>query len=298
MPGESPLQDISSQESDLTVRVHTPGSPLRQPGRLLADIFRDLWRTRELMWILFCRDLKAQFRQSALGYTWLVVPPLVSAAAWFILNRAGLMKIETGGQHVAQFVVVGTTIWAAFSATLTTPMDAIEGSKTVFTKLDVPIETFILSAAGRAAFNLLISSAVLLILLFCLGVSVRPSFLLFPFAAFAALAMAFTIGILLAPLSTLYTDVRRAVAAFLGLLMFTVPVIFAVPDAGSGIVASIMRNNPLTPAIALSRDTLLTGSLEWLWPTVAWLVVCAPLVLVALIVLRVAKPHIITRMGM
>ena len=278
--------------------MYTPESPLRHPGRMLAEIFRDLWNTRELMWILFTRDMKAQFRQSMLGYVWLIVPPLVTASTWYLLNRTGVMKIQTGGQPVAQFVVVGTTIWAAFSATLTTPMDAIDSGKAVFTKLNVPLETFILAAAGRAVFNLLISSTVLLILLLALGVGAKATFLLFPFAAFAVLAMGFAIGMMLAPLGMLYSDVRRALSAFLGLLMFTAPVIFQVPAAGTGVVADAMRNNPLTPAIALSRDVLLTGSLEWLGATIFWMVVSLHLLLASLIMLRVSKPHLITRMGM
>jgi len=263
----------------------------------VTSIFGELWRTRELIWTLFCRDLKEQFRQSVLGYIWLIVPPLVTATAWYLLNRSGVMKIETGEQPVAQFVLVGTTLWSGFSAVITTPMDAIESGKAVFTKLDVPVEAFILAAVGRAGFNLLISSIVLVSVLLGLGVDTKLTFLLFPFAASSVLAMGFTAGMLLAPLGALYTDVRRGVSVLLGLLVFTAPVIFQVPDAGTGLVAIVIRNNPLTPAIALSRDVLLTGSLEWLGGTVFWLAVSLPLFLFSLVMLRISKPHIITRMG-
>ncbi len=289
---------VSGPCTNDVVVVYTPDSLLRHPGQVLAEIFRDLWRTRELTWILFCRDMKAQFRQSILGYAWLVAPPLVSAAAWYLLNRSGLMKIDTGDQPVAQFVVVGTTLWSAFSAVLITPMDAIENGKPVFTKLNVPIEAFILAATGSVVFNLVISSTVLVALLLAIGVDARITFLLFPFAASSVLAMGFTLGMLLAPLSALYADVRRAVSAFLGLAMFTVPVIFQVPEDDSGMIAGVIGNNPLTPAIALSRDALLTGNLDWLSRTIVWLGVCCVLTLASVFVLRIAKPHIITRMGM
>jgi len=167
-------------------------------------------------------------------------------------------------------------------------------------KLNVPLETFVVSAVGKVVFNLLISSIVLIVLLLFMGVSPRMTFLLYPVAAIAIVAMGLTLGLFLAPLSTLYTDVGSAVSALVGLLMFTVPVIVDVPVAGeaTGIMGLVVRHNPLTPAIALSRDALLTGNLDWLGPTLFWLVVCLPLALTAVIGLRIAKPHIIVRMGM
>ncbi len=292
--------DGDSDSCDLPVTVYSPESPLQRPFHLVGEILADLWRTRELMWILFARDLKAQFRQSILGYAWLIVPPLVTAATWYLLNRSGLLQINTGDQPYAQFVVVGTTVWAAFSASLTTPMTAIATGKEVFMKLNVPLETFILSAAGRAVFNLVISSTVLIALLLLMGVTPRITFLLYPCTTMAVVAMGLTLGLFLAPLSTLYTDVGNAVSAFVGLLMFTVPVIVDLPVEGEtpGIMGLIVQYNPLTPAIALSRDALLTGHLDWLGPSLFWLVVCLPLALTAVIALRIAKPHIITRMGM
>lgn len=267
---------------------------------MVADVFRDLWWTRELIWILFVRDLKAQFRQSLLGYAWLIIPPLASAAAWYLLNRSGLMEIDTGEQPYAHFVLVGTTVWSAFAATITTPMAALSTSKEVFIKLNVPLESFILASTGKAVFNLLISSAVMFGLLFLMGVELRTTFLVYPFAAMAVVAMGLTCGLFLAPLSTLYTDVASAVTVCVGLLMFTVPVIVDLPADGTvpGVMGTIIRYNPLTPAIALCRDSLLTGRLDWLGPTLFWLALSAPTVLAAVLALRIAKPHVIARLGM
>lgn len=293
--------DTESGQSELTVTVYTPDSPMRQPLHLLSEILSDLWRTRELIWILLVRDMKAQFRQSALGYLWLIVPPLVTALAWWLLHRSGMINLrtgQTGAPGVSSFIVVGTTLWGAFSAALVTPLDAMGEGKAVFTRLNVPIESFIISAVGRVCFNLVVSSAVLLILVLLLGVRPGLTLFVYPFAATAILVMGFSIGLLLVPLGALYTDVRRALTSMVGLLMFTVPVIFQVPEEGSGLAAMVVRSNPLTPAFALGRDALLTGDLRWLGPTVFWLLLSGVLSLVAMVILRIARPHLITRMGM
>ncbi|EIC21302.1 hypothetical protein [Thiorhodovibrio frisius] len=64
------------QPQPLQVTVYTPGSALRQPSRLLADLFRDVWRGRGLAWRLAVRDISAQYRQTALGLLWALILPL------------------------------------------------------------------------------------------------------------------------------------------------------------------------------------------------------------------------------
>ena len=276
--------------------IYTPDSPLKAPFQLVVQILREIWQRRELTLILLQRDLKAQFRQSLLGYAWLVLPPLINALFWSLMHTQEILRVSDSDSYAA-FVLVGTTIWAAFSATLSAPSDVIQANREVFVKLNVPVESFILAGAGRAIFNLMVTSAVLLPLLLWQGIHLRYSMLLFPFAAGSAMLSAFTIGMALAPVGALYSDLRNALTPLLNVLMFTAPVVFPVPE-GNGILASIVRHSPLTPAIALSRDVLLTGQTTWLLSTFLWLIVNLSILLLGFVGLRIARPHIIARMGM
>ena len=47
------------------VTVYAPGSALRQPSRLNADMFRDICRRSGPAWRLAVRDISAQYRQAA-----------------------------------------------------------------------------------------------------------------------------------------------------------------------------------------------------------------------------------------
>jgi lipopolysaccharide transport system permease protein len=46
---------------------------------------RELWEYRELVLFLFWRDIKGQYRQTALGPLWMVLNPLVSMALYTII---------------------------------------------------------------------------------------------------------------------------------------------------------------------------------------------------------------------
>src|SRR6476660_9754286 len=86
-------QPRAARMSELPVTTYTPKSPLREPTRLLQSMRRDLAASRELAWRLFVRDVSAQYRQTALGYVWVFIPPLVASLPFIYLNQHGIMKV-------------------------------------------------------------------------------------------------------------------------------------------------------------------------------------------------------------
>ncbi len=77
---------MSSEENLKAPILYVSGSPLRQPSTLIKQTFNYLYGARELIWVLFKRDLKAQYRQSLLGFIWLFLPPVLTTAVWLFLN--------------------------------------------------------------------------------------------------------------------------------------------------------------------------------------------------------------------
>ena len=69
----------------LAERVYSPEPLLQHPLKMLKAIAADVYAGRELAWRLFMRDLKAQYRQTILGYVWAFLPPLVASATFIFL---------------------------------------------------------------------------------------------------------------------------------------------------------------------------------------------------------------------
>ena len=214
-----------------------------------------------------------------------------------MMNQQKIVTVDTGDVPYPVFVLIGTTIWGAFAATLMAPSDSIFNSREVFVKLNVSVEAFILAGVARAIFNLLVMTIVLVPLILFLGIVPRLTWLLFPFATLLVLSIAFVIGLALAPIGALYQDIKNAIGPVLAIFMFTAPVVFPVQDK-PGVLASVVNNNPLTPGIEFSRDMLVNGRFEYFTSAVAWFFVSVIFILTAFVILRVSKPHIIARMGM
>ena len=160
--------------------VYTPASPLRTPGKLIGGLFTELWASRELIWILCVRDLKAMYRQSYLGYLWIFVPPLATSAIWLFLNSQRVVRVSETPIPYPAFVLVGTTLWSTFSAALIAPLNAINASKPVFMKLKVVPEAFIASAITKVLFDFVVRLALLIPLLLLLGISLPAHALAIP----------------------------------------------------------------------------------------------------------------------
>lgn len=276
--------------------VYSSESVLKHPGRLIRDTFHEFFISRELIWTLFLRDLRAQYRQSLMGYIWLFVPPLVTTLIWFFLNNQKIIQVETDIPYPV-FVLIGTCIWSSFVALVQKPLAGFLDGKPVFMKLRVPHEAFIASAVLRAVFELVIRVSILIPVLWLFKVSIPATAWLFPVALLSIVLLGTALGLLLIPIGSLYTDIGNGVRSFIGLLMYTAPVVFPVPP-GSGMLATIMKWNPLTPGIALSRDLLTTGSMQWLMPSLICSLVSIVIIIFSAFLIRITMPHLVARMGM
>lgn len=49
-----------------------------EPGRQQQNYWRDLWRNRELFWVLAWRDLAVRYKQTAIGLAWALVRPFLA----------------------------------------------------------------------------------------------------------------------------------------------------------------------------------------------------------------------------
>ena len=292
----STCSDSEALTLDLPVVVYSPESPLSNPGKLIKEVFYDLYRCRELIWILFQRDLKAQFRQSYLGYVWLFLPPVMITAVWLFLSNQKVIAVGDTGIPYPVFVIVGSVVWQTFVKLLQSPLQAFTQGKPVFTKLNVPPEAFIAAGTARAVFEFLIYAVVLIPVFFVFKITPPWTIVLIPIALLSLFALGTALGLLLVPLGSLYSDVQQAVPILMGFLMYVAPVVYPPPE--SGLASQVIAWNPMTPILMGSRDFLTTGSTEYLGPMLMVLPFSCLVIFLCLLALRVVMPHLVARMGM
>lgn len=222
--------------------------------------FRELYRYRELLWVLAARDIKIRYKQSILGAAWAVIQP-VTTMLIFSLIFGKLARMPSDGFPYPIYLYSALLPWTFFSASLGASSGSVIGSSHLVSKVYFPRIIIPLAAVGAPAVDMLISSAVLLGLMAFYGVAPGWTLLLAPLAFLALLTVSLGIGILLSALTVAYRDFKYIVGFMLQIWMFATPIIYPV----SLIPAkwqSLVYLNPLTGLIEIFRFSFLGSSIH------------------------------------
>jgi lipopolysaccharide transport system permease protein len=289
------IETKRGRDQELPLRVYTPEALILSPRTLFADMAHDLWRSRELAWRLAIRDVRSQYRGSLLGYFWAFITPLFSTAVWVFLSTTGVVKVASTDIPYPAYVFSGTMLWQIFTEALSSPLGQINASRSMLAKLNFPREALILSGAIKVIFNAVVKVMVLVPALFLFGVFPDAHMVYFPLAVGVLILVGLSVGLLLAPLGTLYTDIGRFIPLVTQLLMYLTPVVFAMPTAGT--MARLFGANPLTPVVLTARAWL-TGAESPMFTYFLAVAGCASvLLLIGWFLYRITMPVLIERMS-
>ena len=287
---------LSKNTQELPVIVYTPDSSLAEPKRLFREMIDELKDSRELAFALFARDMKAQIRQSILGYAWLFFPPIATTLVWFFLNQSGVVKVADTGMPYPAFVMIGTLLWQAFLDSLTKPIVSLNGAKGMLTKLNFPRIAPVLAGIGQTTLTSAIRLVLLIPIFVFADVDASWTILFFPVAYLSMVLLGVAIGSLLTPIGLLYTDIGRAIGLLGQFAMYATPVVY--PIASVGVLGWANKYNPMTYLIEVGRATLVGGPFHHL-PMAMIISACAiVLLLIGWTIFHITVPRIIERMGM
>jgi len=285
---------MSLESGHRQISIYTSESALRQPLRLLRELFRDLAQGRQLGFALAVRDLKAQYRQSLLGIVWAFGPPIFLAV---MLTVAKSNKLYNPGLTTLPFpayVLISTSLWQIFTASLSGPMTALQANKGLLTKVRFPREAVIFADLYKIFFTALIQIALIAATFIWFHIPVKPSMIFAPFALIALVILGTSIGLFLAPIGTLYRDVANSMQIITLVWLTITPVTYPYPHY-AGLFATTVRLNPVTPLLVTVRE-LAAGEPLTLLPQFFMVVGGSlALLLVGLVVLRVSIPLLIER---
>jgi lipopolysaccharide transport system permease protein len=287
------MSDPAERAPPRTV-VYDARSQLRAPGQMLRAMRRDLVASRHLAWLLFTRDLRVRYRDTALGGLWVVLPIVAAALPFVFLQRQRILIVDTGGVAYLPFVLAGTLLWQLFSDALQAPLRSIAASQALLSRVSFPREALLLAAVGQVLFDFLLRFVAFALLLLAFDLGPSAGWLWVPLGAAALVVLGLTLGLLLTPVYIL-GDLQRGLSMALGLWFLLTPVVYPAP--AHGVLAEVTRWNPLTPLVVSTRAWLLGTRTAASLDVAAVLGASCVLLLLGWISYRVALPHLIARLG-
>ena len=279
--------------------VYSADSQLRSLNRFATGAWSDLRLSPAVAWRLFLRNLQANYRQSWLGYFWLLLPPAATTAMWVYLQSANILNVVQTRLPYPVFVLTGTLLWQVFAEALHSPLQQLSSARNILTKSRIPHEALLLAGLIEVMFNFAVRLAVLLPVFIYFKSHLNmtlpgAALLLAPLGVVALLLLGFAIGLLLTPVGLLYQDVSRGLNLAVMFWFFLTPVIYS-PYSGSA--ASILTLNPVTPLLDATRNWLTSSSTSIPRNFVFVLSLTIPTLLIAWLLQRLARPHVVARLG-
>ncbi|MBL7699633.1 MAG: ABC transporter permease [Chitinophagaceae bacterium] len=222
---------------------------------------RDLWRYRDLLFLLVRRDFVSFYKQTVLGPLWFFLQPLFTTLIYVIIFSR-LARISTDDLPAPLFYIVGIVAWNYFAECLTKTSTVFKDNANMFGKVYFPrlIMPLSIVMSNLAKFAVQIILLVLVIGYYILFKNYHPDtnlyILFFPVAIIMMAALGLSLGLIISALTTKYRDLSFLVTFGVQLAMYATPVIYPY-SAVPGRYKWLLEINPMTGIFEAMRYGLL-----------------------------------------
>lgn len=125
----------------------------------MRSYLQEMYRRKDLLIYLVFSGLKAEHRNSFLGYFWWVLDPLLRVAIYYFL--VGLLRGRAGGIEFVGFLIVGLMGWRWTASTMSRSAKAITGNSGIISKVYLPKVIFPLSTSFTQTINFCFSLSII-----------------------------------------------------------------------------------------------------------------------------------------
>lgn len=195
-----------------------------EPGRSEKNYWRDLWRYRELFYILSWRDIKVRYKQTVLGTAWSVLRPLLTMLIFtFVFGRLGSLD-KPGGVPYPILVFAGLLPWQFFATALSESSNSLVGNTNLITKIYFPRLIIPASSIIVSLVDFGISFVMLLLAMVWFQYLPPIQILLLPVFVILTFLLSFGVGLYVTALNVKFRDFRYIIPFIIQLGIYITPV--------------------------------------------------------------------------
>ena len=227
----------------------------------MKKYLHDLQKRTDLLFYLVTSGLKAQHRNSFLGYCWWLLDPLLGAGIYYFVV---VYVFRRQDEHYGMFLVIGMMVWRWLSATITMASRSIVSQARIITQVYLPKIIFPLSAVCTQLINF--GFGLLIIAFFALFFHVRLGLTIFwlPYITLMQLCFCAAIAVLVSYVSVFVRDMEDVLGHVLRVWFFGSPVIWSeelVTERNQWLVTY----NPMAHFLSAYREVIVQQTNPDVW---------------------------------
>jgi len=229
---------------------------------------RDIAQHHQLLGLMTRREIRAKYKNSALGLAWSLARPLVSLLIYYLVVGQ-FLGAGRGIHNFAIYVFAGLTAWGLFNDIILSSTSSLVVNAGIIKKTKLPREIFPLASTGSALFNLVIQMLILILGAILVGginqhLTVWTALYL-PAALLLLTVWALALGMILGAVNVYMRDIQFLVEVLLQIGFWMSPVVYSwqmVNNWGNSngtlgsIVSSLYLANPATLGVLGMRRVM------------------------------------------
>lgn len=219
----------------------------------MRKYLHELIKRKDLLLYLVISGIKAQYRNSLLGYFWWILDPLLMGLVYYFLR---VVILNMKGDYVGAFLIIGLVTWKWISAAISASAKSITGKAGIITQVYLPKALFpfgtTMTQGINFAFGLVVIAFFLAFYRLVPGIEVLwlPVIMVIQFMFLSA------ISLVLGYYSTLVRDIDNVLSHLMRFWFYSSPVIWEsarVPER----YAFVIQVNPASAFLISYRNILM-----------------------------------------
>jgi len=206
---------------------------------------------------LTLREIKARYKQSFLGFFWIVLNPFFQMLIMsFVFSK--ILKFGNLGVPYPLFIYAGLLPWLFMVQSLSSAMNVFIADSSLIKKIYFPREILVLSTLLAKTFDFFLSFLIFLLLMIFFKVAFTPFVFFFFLIFLIEFLFVYSLALILAAFNLYYRDVQYFFNLVITLWFYLTPVLYAVeffPEK----YRIIFQLNPMAVFINAYRQVLLGG---------------------------------------
>ncbi len=223
----------------------------------LVPEVRGLVTNRQVLDTLVRRDLRVRYARSWLGYLWTILDPLAMAAIYFVVFTLIFTPRRGGNQPYFLHLIIGMLVWQWFSQCMTESARALLQEARLVRSTNVPRELWVVRVVMAKGLEFIYSLPILVLIVagYMLAGQVRLHWtvVFVPVSIVMTFLLATGVGLILAPITVLVTDMARIVRIIIRMGMYATPIVYSAESAPPALRTALLFN-PLTGILELFRS--------------------------------------------
>lgn len=212
---------------------------------------------KDLFIQLTLREIKAKYKQSLLGYAWVIIVPLVNLLVLSIVFSY-FFKVSTGSIPYPIYLFVALVPWIFTANSISFATSSIVANNSLITKIYLPREIFPLAAVAAKFIDLLLTALILAIFLVAFGGSFYLSLIYIPVILLVQLILTVGLAFFLSATNAFFRDIENVLGVFLTMWMYLTPIIYP-PELIPSHLQFFFNLNPMAGIINAYRGAIFYG---------------------------------------